>query len=42
MIDFSNCEVEPLRVYDGANGKKIWTIKVSTYNGAEKSVPKVT
>lgn len=29
MVDFSNCEIEPLRVYDGANGKKICVI----YNG---------
>lgn len=26
MIDFSECPVEPLRVYDGANGKKICVI----------------
>ena len=26
MIDFTQCDVEPLRVYDGANGKKICVI----------------
>lgn len=26
MIDFTNCKIDPLRAYDGANGSKICVI----------------
>ena len=38
MIDFTQCDVEPLRVYDGANGKKICVIYTDDSHGQARGV----